>query len=273
MVYVRFRILVIALLVCCFSILPVFGQSTEEPEATETPQPIQEINGLQVVLKVDPAFTDFQPEDVRTAAEVIVRRLKGMGVEPYRVQLVNGTDIQVQFGGMNDSNLILEVLLETALLEFVDFSGLGAKVAQFEGLTIRTSAREADTDGQVNPISGEAFETLLTSADLKSAQAETASYNPNVWVINFELTDDGGTIFGDYTEAHVGEPLAIVLDGRVLSIPFIQSRLETQGSITGNFTQEEAERLAAQLQAGALQLPLTLASVSTVETITLEASE
>jgi len=57
-----------------------------------------------------------------------------------------------------------------------------------------------------------------------------------------------------------------MVDGVVLSIPIIQSRLETGGVIQGNFTQEEAELLAAQLNAGALPFPLILVSVEMLKT-------
>ncbi|MBZ0288327.1 MAG: hypothetical protein K8I30_11990, partial [Anaerolineae bacterium] len=56
----------------------------------------------------------------------------------------------------------------------------------------------------------------------------------------------------------------------VLTAPIIQSRLDKQGVISGNFTQAEAKSLAAQLRAGALPLPLTLTSMATVETIVIE---
>ncbi len=50
--------------------------------------------------------------------------------------------------------------------------------------------------------------------------------------------------------------MAIVLDGQVLSAPTIQSRLDTGGQITGNFTQAQANDLGLQLKYGALPVPL-----------------
>ncbi len=71
-------------------------------------------------------------------------------------------------------------------------------------------------------------------------------------------------MFGPFTGAHVGEPLAIVLDGVVLSAPRINSRLDTGGVIQGNFTQHEAQQLALQLRSGALPIPLRVESAETV---------
>jgi protein-export membrane protein SecD len=63
----------------------------------------------------------------------------------------------------------------------------------------------------------------------------------------------------------VGGYLAIVLDGLVVSSPQIQEAITTgQGSITGDFTLDEATRLATQLRYGALPVPLTVESTSTV---------
>ena len=58
--------------------------------------------------------------------------------------------------------------------------------------------------------------------------------------------------------------MAIVLDGIVLSAPTIQARLDTGGTITGNFTQAEAQTLALQLRSGSLPIPLRVVSSETV---------
>jgi protein-export membrane protein SecD len=224
--------------------------------------------GIQVTLDVNLEAGEINVDDVRTTAEIIARRLAGLEIADYRVQIVNGQSIQVQLSPVEDFESTLAAISQTALLELVDFTGLADKMTQFEGLTIATSGH--DDEGQANPLTGEDFETVLTGADFQSVAVEAASYDPNQWTIIFELTQDAATIFGDYTEAHVGEPLAIVLDGRVLSTPVIQARLDSAGVITGNFTKREAEQLAAQLRAGALPLPLTVAEVASFETIILE---
>jgi preprotein translocase subunit SecD len=235
-------------------------EATPEPELT---------GGIQVTLEVNPGTAAINADDVRTTAEIIMRRLAGLEIDDYRVQILNGQSIQVQLPPVEDFESILAAISQTALLELVDFTGLANQIMQFEDAVIATGLRD-ETDGLPNPLTGKPFKTILTGADFISAQAEVASYDPNQWVVIFELSDEAAVIFGDYTETHVGEPLAIVLDGLVLSIPVIQSRLGSQGSISGNFTQAQAEQLAAQLRAGALPLPLTLASFDSFETIILE---
>jgi len=73
-------------------------------------------------------------------------------------------------------------------------------------------------------------------------------------VVNFELNSDGARKFSSLTGKHIGEPLAIVIDGRVESAPEIQSRISKNGQITmgGDATISEAYLLAVLLKAGSL---------------------
>ena len=72
-------------------------------------------------------------------------------------------------------------------------------------------------------------------------------------IVNFETTDEGVQLFRRITGRHVGERLAIILDGAVYSAPEIQTRIpDGRSIITGSRTQEEAQDLAIVLRAGAL---------------------
>src|SRR5262249_30184513 len=56
--------------------------------------------------------------------------------------------------------------------------------------------------------------------------------------------------------AHVGQPFAIVLDGKVLSAPVIQEPITGgSGQISGSFSIADTTSLAALLRAGALPVP------------------
>jgi protein-export membrane protein SecD len=84
-------------------------------------------------------------------------------------------------------------------------------------------------------------------------------------VVAFTLTPDGSGEFADYTTAHQGEILGIVLDGVVISSPGINEPITGgQGIITGDFDLESATRLATQLRYGSLPIPLRVDSTSTV---------
>ncbi len=70
--------------------------------------------------------------------------------------------------------------------------------------------------------------------------------------IGFTLDERGGRIFGKVTSNNMQEPLCILLDGRALSAPNIQSKITTRGQITGSFTQTEVRDMINKLNAGSL---------------------
>ncbi len=246
------------------------------PAVTVFSQDATGINSLQITLGVDPSAEASDGDELQAASQIIARRLAGLGVESTLVQIVNGESIQVQIGGVEDSAAIIEALTQTAFLELVDFSGLRDKAEQLTGTTIITTASTANPDlpprdsGRENPLTGKPFETILTGADFLDVQAVIDTNFSNTWLIEFQLSPDAAEMMRAFSGSHIGEVLAIVLDGRVISAPLINSELAEYGVITSNYTQEEAEALATQLRAGALPLPLVVESVETVETVIIE---
>jgi preprotein translocase subunit SecD len=84
-------------------------------------------------------------------------------------------------------------------------------------------------------------------------------------IVNFELNRRGGRRFAEFSGQHVGDYLAIVLDGEVMSAPVIRDRIGAQGQIEmGNSPLEEARDLALVLRAGALTAPLAIMEERTV---------
>ena len=75
---------------------------------------------------------------------------------------------------------------------------------------------------------------------------------------------DGARKFGALTGANVGRRLAIVLDNKVMSAPNIKSKIEDQGVIEGQFTQQQAADLALVLRSGSLPASLTTLEERTV---------
>ena len=75
--------------------------------------------------------------------------------------------------------------------------------------------------------------------------------------VEFRFKSSGAKKFGNATRDNVGRRLAIVLDGRVISAPVINSPITGgKGIITGNFTVQTANDLALLLRSGALPAPL-----------------
>jgi preprotein translocase subunit SecD len=185
--------------------------------------------------------------------------------------------------------VLLEALLKPGLLEFVDFSNIASgsipegaciltteqvRVAEarlFEGETPNAYVDYTCADG--SPVmlnAGQPFTTIMTGAGIADAVAQAYGQGGSRFIVNFVLKD-GGEVenFTDFVANNPNQPMAIVLDGRLLSAPVIQASLSEAaragtidgGVITGNFTQDEARVLAAQIKYGIFPLPLQIISV------------
>lgn len=109
---------------------------------------------------------------------------------------------------------------------------------------------------------------LMTGAVIASAEVRPGldEDNPNSPGVSLRMNRQGGRTFAQYTGEHVGDHLAIVLDGNVQSAPVIRDRIPagTPASITGGFSDEEARDLAIVLRAGKLPAPMTIQEERTV---------
>jgi preprotein translocase subunit SecD len=101
--------------------------------------------------------------------------------------------------------------------------------------------------------------SIVTGSNLVDAQAQLDPLT-NGPIATFELDRAGGRKFGEETGKHVGDYMAILLDGRVQGRPpVIQSRIGRNGQITlAGRTLQEAQDLALTLKAGALPIPLKI---------------
>src|SRR4051794_32243416 len=101
--------------------------------------------------------------------------------------------------------------------------------------------------------------SIVTGSNLVDARAQLDPLT-NGPIVTFELDRAGGRKFGEETGKHVGDYMAILLDGRVQGRPpVIQSRIGRNGQITlGGKTIQEAQDLALTLKAGALPIPLKI---------------
>jgi protein-export membrane protein SecD len=106
---------------------------------------------------------------------------------------------------------------------------------------------------------------IITGESLADAQA-TLDQVTGGSIVRFQLTRAGGRVFGRETARHVGDHMAIILDGRVQSQPpVIRSQINRDGQIElGNADLREAQDLALVLRAGALPAPLQIVEEGTV---------
>jgi preprotein translocase subunit SecD len=88
---------------------------------------------------------------------------------------------------------------------------------------------------------------FLTVTHLEDAAVQHQEYS-DAWVVVFDLTDDDARTFGEWTAAHVGERMAMVARGRVISAPTIESAI-TDGKVqvSSEFSEHAAADLLAQI--------------------------
>ena len=103
-------------------------------------------------------------------------------------------------------------------------------------------------------------EIALNGDHVKSAMVTSDSITGQIEV-DFKLDLEGAQIFADFTSAHVGDNLAIVSDNKVKSNATIRDAI-TGGSVSlsGGFSQAEAENIQKVLQSAWLNVPLEVES-------------
>lgn len=236
------------------------------------------VGGLRVLLQADVPLDAFTAEELAETANNVSRRVNALGLTEATVQVQGLDRILVELPGVRDPKQAIDTIQQTALLEFVDFGGLrqqatsyhGKKIVTTEQVELETNTSGTDSEEETrltHPVTGLPFNTVMSGAGLQAASAvliPTSSSGVPQWQISFEIKPEYQETFGNFTGSRINEPMAIVLDGEVLSAPVIQARLTDGGVITGQFTEEEAKTLALQLRSGALPIPLRVESAQEV---------
>lgn len=96
--------------------------------------------------------------------------------------------------------------------------------------------------------------------DGKNIDSAGGSRDPDTMkpMVTFGMNAEGASKLGELTGSNINSPLAIVLDDQILQSPNIQSRISSNGQITGDFTDQEVNSIVTILRGGSLEAPLTL---------------
>lgn len=221
--------------------------------------------GLQTLLEADlPEGSTIAAGDLETTRQILEKRANALGVSEVVMQTAGDRRIVAEFPGVKNPEEVISALQQTGLLEFVDTGD----TQPAEGSLIQTDygTDTAATTGTTPPADGAqtVYHTVMTGKDLVTISISQASISGK-YNINFTLSADGTKIFGDHTSANVGKILAITLDKRVISAPSINGPITSgSGQITGNFTVDSANALAAQLKYGSLPVPIKVVESRTV---------
>jgi preprotein translocase subunit SecD len=218
-------------------------------------------NNWMVSMKPQ-ALSELKSRAVQQAIETIRNRIDQLGVsEPVIEEHGLGQyQILVQLPGVDDPARVKEIMQSTAMLEIRQSLGgpypSEQAALQDHGGVLPPDAvllpgknigGEGDTGAVWYLVSRAA---AVTGRDLRDA---TPSRNENgVPSVNFTLTNEGGRRFAAFTGEHVGDNLAVVLDGKVQEVAVIKEQIHDRGNIEGRFSEQEAKDLAMILRSGAL---------------------
>ncbi|MCP4104763.1 MAG: protein translocase subunit SecD [Desulfobacteraceae bacterium] len=208
------------------------------------------------------------------ALETIRNRIDELGVSEPDIRQQGENRILIQLPGIKDPQRAKDLIGKTALLEFklLDESGVSPqdvadnKVKAPPGTVL---VYETEINPQTNQEKRIPYllkkRAALTGEYLTDARVKKDSQQFNEPYVSIKFDKKGAKIFERVTGANVKKRLAIVLDKNVYSAPVIQDKIAGgQASITGNFTNDEANDLAIVLRAGALPAPVAILEERTV---------
>ncbi len=185
--------------------------------------------------------------------EVIERRVNVFGVsEPLvqteRASIAGGSEerLIVELPGVTDVDAAVKALGETPVLEF-----------KLENPPVTGATTTSYTP---TGLTGR----YLTHATLQFGAGSQGSMIQQP-IVSLEFDEEGTKLFADITTKHVGEVLAIFLDGQVISDPVIQTTIsDGKAIITGSGDMEIARNLVRNLNFGALPVPIELVGAESI---------
>lgn len=187
--------------------------------------------------------------------DVIEKRVNYFGVREPLVQ-VQGERLIVELAGVVDPAEAIKQIGNTPLLEFKEPKENYLDIIKNNEKIFET--KEGNIEDPFLP-------TDLTGKYLKKSDIgfdNTTTYKP---LILLQFNDEGAKIFEQLTEKNVGKPLAIYLDGALLSAPNVQEKISGgKAQITGDFTVDEAKALVRNLNAGALPVKIDIISQQSI---------
>ncbi|MCK4355423.1 protein translocase subunit SecD [Candidatus Parcubacteria bacterium] len=228
--------------------------------------------GTHLIYEADMSQIDEEDHDssLQGLRDVIERRVNMFGVQEPVVQTQETKGhhrLIVELAGVKDTAAAIQMIGKTPFLEFKEqkseeeMKKILDKRKELEGKTMEEIQEIENWELGLQDIFQE---TGLTGKYMKNAEMgfDQTMYEP---LIMLQFDDEGSKLFEELTERNIGKPLAIYIDGMVISAPTVQQRISGgKAQITGKFTIDEAKELARNLSAGALPVPITLISQQTV---------
>lgn len=228
--------------------------------------------GTSFLMGVDTSkfATNNEPSEILSqAAEVLRRRVDKLGVAEPTIQPVGTDRILVQLPGLSevDRETARATLQRAAFLEMRLVHPNSAQLLA-QGI-VEPGYEKMNTVSRRSPDGEPTTYLVRKTPELTGKNIARAWVIPNQYTgrpeIHFTLDPDGAQIFSKVTRENVGRQLAIVLDGELYSAPRIDEPIDNgSGSISGDFTREEAWELANVLE-NPLEAPVQILEERSVD--------
>ena len=209
---------------------------------------------------------------VSQAAEVLRRRVDRLGVAEPVIQPEGENHIMIELPGLSQANQD-EARLNIQKAAYLEFRMVDPESDQLirDGIVPpgdqMLTMKHKNADGSFIVITNLVQKKLANGMTGKYIKRAFPSRNPMTSepVIEFEFDSVGAEKFADLTENHIGEFLAIVLDGELYSAPRINSRIAGNGEISGgNMDMDEAMTIANVLE-NPLETPVKIDEMREVD--------
>jgi len=143
------------------------------------------------------------------------------------------------------------------MLAVVALAALGASLAmaadppraKVEFRRAETKAAEGLTEATIAGTDTKIYlhkEVELTNKDIAGASVEDDK--DRGVSVRITLTKEGAQKAAKLSEAHLDKPLAILVDGKVVSAVTVRAKFGGNVAISGNFTKADAEKLAKSIK-------------------------
>lgn len=234
--------------------------------------------GVRLVLEAQETEEmdfDQQSDTLNRIITILDNRIDQYGLANAEIKRMGTNRVLVNLPGTKDPAEARRLIGQTAMLEFRKVVKAGTSPNSDLVPTSATQEILLDRDGIPYVLEGE---LLLTGGALSDAKvrASQAMQTAGQLYIALDFSQEGAQQFVDaMRQLTVDDRLAIVLDGTIYSAPRITESIKqaaAQGwrqvkdstTITGQFTQEEATRIAIVLRAGALPVEIRVVEENTI---------
>jgi len=221
-------------------------------------------DGLIRLAPTDSGFAERLHRLVGESIDLIEQDLRNSGVRLAGVRPDGPDRIRVLLPDVRDPARIAAVIARKARVAFrlVDVSMTATQVQQ----NAPPPGSEVLTDFKTRAPYLLLKEIAVDGDDITDAAPGFAAPQSQQPIVSFRFNARGTRRFAHVTADNIGRPFAVVIDDQVVSSPVIREPITGgSGQISGNFTLEDANKIAMLLRSGTLPGRLTVVDQQVVE--------